>query len=134
MKFKFAKDLEHQIDAVAAVVDIFDTGENAAKTAEPFSLVAATPVVSNELAVDEMRILKNVQEIQKQNGVAEASSELGSLDFSIEMETGTGKTYVYLRTVHELNQKYGLKKLTGTFFRKSENLSLSAKATASPYF
>lgn len=110
MKFKFDKNLEYQADAVAAVTDIFDTGENAAKTAEPFSLVAATPVVGNELAIDSVRLLKNVREIQERNGVAEVSAELGSLDFSIEMETGTGKTYVYLRTAHELNQKYGLKK------------------------
>ncbi len=38
------------------------------------------------------------------------SSLMHGLNFSIEMETGTGKTYVYLRTIHELYQKYGWKK------------------------
>ena len=110
MKFKFSKDLDYQADAVNAIAGIFDTGENAAKVAESFSLVSATPIVGNDLETDKARILKNVQEIQKQNNIDAVSTELDSMDFSIEMETGTGKTYVYLRTVHELHQKYGLKK------------------------
>ena len=110
MKFKFSKDLEYQTDAVAAVVDIFDIGENAVREPAPFNLIGVSPVVGNELVIDEKRILKNIQHIQKRNEIQEVSVELGSLDFSIEMETGTGKTYVYLRTIHELYQKYGLTK------------------------
>ncbi len=110
MKFHFSKDLDYQIDAVSAIVDIFDTGENAAKAREPFALRALSPVVGNDLAIDEVRISKNVREIQKRNEIDAISTMLGAMDFSVEMETGTGKTYVYLRTVHELCRRYGLKK------------------------
>ena len=110
MKFKFAKDLDYQQDAVNAIVDIFDTGENITKTESPFELIAPSPVVSNDLAIDERVILKNVQGIQERNSIKPVSTELGTLDFSIEMETGTGKTYVYLRTIHELRLRYGLTK------------------------
>ena len=54
-------------------------------------------------------ILNNVQKIQTENGL-EPVTELSGLNFSVEMETGTGKTYVYLRTLFELNARYGWKK------------------------
>ncbi len=110
MKFKFSKNLGYQIDAVSSIADIFDTGENVAKVTEAFSLISATQIVGNELEMDTTQILKNIQDIQKRNSIDATPAELGSMDFSIEMETGTGKTYVYLRTAHELYQKYGLKK------------------------
>ena len=40
----------------------------------------------------------------------EKSTQLDGMHFSVEMETGTGKTYVYLRTIYELNNLYGFKK------------------------
>ena len=107
MKFKFSKDLDYQKDAINAIVDIFDTGRNLAH--EPFRLREVTPIISNELEIDESRILFNVKAIQNRHGI-EPSDKLGSMDFSIEMETGTGKTYVYLRTILELFKKYGLTK------------------------
>jgi type III restriction enzyme len=91
-------------------------------------------VVGNNLLIKEEEIIKNLHTIQEQNkleksgitsgggiGVGAIGTEMigvgGSyqhlkdgLNFSIEMETGTGKTYVYLRTIHELNKKYGFKK------------------------
>ncbi|MCX6758503.1 MAG: DEAD/DEAH box helicase family protein [Candidatus Nealsonbacteria bacterium] len=110
MKFKFAKNLEYQLEAIGAAVGVFDTGRNIAR-AEGFKLRGDFgAVIANELEVDEQRILRNVQNIQKLNKIEPVSNSLGSLDFSIEMETGTGKTYVYLRTILELNLKYGLKK------------------------
>jgi len=66
--------------------------------------------VGNQLELSEEQILKNVQEIQKKNELP-VSKKLDGMNFSIEMETGTGKTYVYLRTIYELNKKYGLKSL-----------------------
>ncbi len=65
--------------------------------------------VGNRLEISKEQILKNVQEIQKKNELP-ASQKLDGMNFSIEMETGTGKTYVYLRTIYELNKKYGFKK------------------------
>jgi len=119
MKFKFSNNLEHQQKAIEAIVGIFDTGRNSERSVEfGFELRGAVSVVANELEMDEMQIRKNVKRIQGENNI-EMDSRLrrndntgnGNLsDFSIEMETGTGKTYVYLRTIFELNQKYGLKK------------------------
>jgi type III restriction enzyme len=54
-------------------------------------------------------ILGNLGDIQLRNGLR-PSSTLASGDFTVEMETGTGKTYVYLRTIFELNRRYGFTK------------------------
>ena len=113
MKFKFNKNLEHQTDAINAIVDVFDTGRNLMKVEESFTLRSASKIISNELEVYPKSILENLQTIQKQNkidSITETADGISSMDFSIEMETGTGKTYVYLRTILDLNKKYGLKK------------------------
>ena len=91
-------------------------------------------VVGNNLLVKEEEIIKNLHIVQEQNKLEKSEIKSGGgigtgaigtemigvggsyqhlkdgLNFSIEMETGTGKTYVYLRTIHELNKKYGFKK------------------------
>ena len=54
-------------------------------------------------------LLGNLGDIQIRNGLRPAGS-LASGDFTVEMETGTGKTYVYLRTIFELNRRYGFTK------------------------
>lgn len=54
-------------------------------------------------------LLNNLQIIQERNQIIK-STKLEGTNFSIEMETGTGKTYVYLRTIFELNKLYGFKK------------------------
>lgn len=113
MKFKFNKNLDHQTDAINAIVDIFDTGKNLVNR-EEFSLRhSVSKIISNELEIEPKSILENLQIIQKQNkidGISSTVGDISSMDFSIEMETGTGKTYVYLRTILDLNKKYGLKK------------------------
>lgn len=109
MKFKFSKNLDFQREAINAIVDIFDSGKNIVNASQSFKLEHTSPVIKNELEIDKSRILLNVQAIQEQNGIDKVN-ELDAMDFSIEMETGTGKTYVYLRTALELHQKYGLKK------------------------
>jgi len=108
MKFKFNKNLDYQIEAINAVAEIFETGKNLINNKETFEL-QSSPIISNELEVDKIRILENLKNIQKQNNIEEVE-KLDSMDFSVEMETGTGKTYVYLRTILELNKKYNLKK------------------------
>lgn len=65
--------------------------------------------IGNRLTLLDDEILKNLNEIQLRNGLP-PSSTLASGDFTVEMETGTGKTYVYLRTVFELNRRYGFTK------------------------
>ena len=136
LKFKFEDSQQYQLDAIAAMTDIF-TG---AERADPvFAVVKgivdegalpgmgdfggfANPALTNLEALRE-----NVRTVQMRNGIF-VSNEKAPLDswtvkdvtldgverecphFSIEMETGTGKTYVYLRTMMELSQKYGMRK------------------------
>lgn len=111
MKFYFSKNLDYQQEAIKSVVDIFDTGKNTLAPTQPpqfvLNMIGAT--VQNALEIDEGRILLNLKSIQRRNGI-ESVDFLESHDFSVEMETGTGKTYVYLRTIMELAQKYLLKK------------------------
>ena len=110
MKFKFDSALEYQKEAIEAIVGVFDTGANIVRGENLFALRAPDSVVGNMLEIDEARILKNVQAIQETNRIEPKSTTLGTLDFSIEMETGTGKTYVYLRTILDLHKHYGLTK------------------------
>lgn len=65
--------------------------------------------IGNKLQLLDDEILENLRDIQLRNGLRPSES-LSSGDFTVEMETGTGKTYVYLRTVLELNKRYGFTK------------------------
>lgn len=65
--------------------------------------------IGNRLTLLDDEILANLNAIQLANGVPKSES-LDSSDFTIEMETGTGKTYVYLRTILELNKRFGFPK------------------------
>ena len=113
MKLQFDANQEFQKDAINAAVEIF-AGQPAG--ASDFAYAKATSVggtflsvVANSLILDNETILKNLQTVQQRNEV-EVSNKLDGFHFSIEMETGTGKTYVYLRTIHELYKQYGFKK------------------------
>ena len=68
----------------------------------------------NELVeLSDEQLLKNIQTLQGQNNIKLSSSlikDLGRISLDIEMETGTGKTYVYIKTMFELNKKYGWSK------------------------
>ena len=63
----------------------------------------------NRLDLPDAEILKNVHAFQEANDIEKVVALQGR-EFSIEMETGTGKTYVYLRTIFELNKTYGFRK------------------------
>lgn len=65
--------------------------------------------IGNRLTLLDDELLNNTNEIQIRNGLKPTAS-LASGDFTVEMETGTGKTYVYLRTIFELNKRYGFTK------------------------
>lgn len=64
---------------------------------------------NKRLVIDDNDIYKNVKEIQNQNGIKPAKS-YGGRQFTIEMETGTGKTFVYTKSIFELNRDYGWSK------------------------
>lgn len=133
MKFKFDDKQPFQLDAIAAVVDLFDgqptdadkleialrsrlrlqenpSGQSAFEFDEE-NLAHEIGAVGNNLIVDRDTILANLRKVQNGNGL-ELSEQLADdgLGFDIEMETGTGKTYVYLRTIFELAQKYNFTK------------------------
>lgn len=68
----------------------------------------------NELVeLSDEKLLSNIQALQRQNNIKLSNSlvkDLGRCSLDIEMETGTGKTYVYIKTMFELNKKYGWSK------------------------
>jgi len=96
----------HQTKAINATLDLF-LGQ--AKLDNEYDIFDGEAVCSNVLTLDEEAILANLNAIQKVNKVSK-SEELNTLDFSIEMETGTGKTYVYIKTILEMYSKYGWSK------------------------
>ena len=120
MKLRFEAGLDHQLQAIDAVCDLF-SGQDINRTEFTVGRVAADVVqdslgldestlgVGNRLTLLDDEILANLRAVQLRNGLAPADS-LASGDFTVEMETGTGKTYVYLRTIFELNRRYGFTK------------------------
>ena len=118
MKFQFEPDLDYQRKAIDAVCDLFRgqgacrsefTASHALTEQGQLGFAENDLGVGNRLALSEDALLANLQDIQLRNGLR-PSSGLDSHDFSVEMETGTGKTYVYLRTIFELNKRYGFTK------------------------
>ncbi|WP_416189103.1 DEAD/DEAH box helicase family protein [Neisseria sp. CCUG17229] len=105
MQLKFEK-LAYQQEAVSAVVDLFQGEPNHADVFE-LDAVGANPVVVNRLMLPHTEIAANLTKVQKRFRRPETELGQHGLNFSVEMETGTGKTYVYLRTLFELNKRYG---------------------------
>ena len=124
MKIKFNPALDHQKEAINAIIGVFEGQETFqsnfsvstnALTNEQLGLFAKNNDigVANALSLLPEELYENTQNVQLVNGLPQkenAKKALSSLDFTVEMETGTGKTYVYLRSAFELNQRYGLTK------------------------
>ncbi|MFV8403041.1 DEAD/DEAH box helicase family protein [Dermabacter hominis] len=128
--FKFDASQPYQLDAINSVVDLFDgqpedaeklettlRGQIAAinsgnSTTIDLDLSQEVGAVGNRLVLDRDTVLANLQRVQDKNGLEVASKlfDDSALDFDIEMETGTGKTYVYLRTIFELAARYNFTK------------------------
>lgn len=113
MKLHFDPNQQFQIDAIQSIVNIFE-GQPLNRGDFDFSFNSENYLfqeggIGNRLFITEEQVFKNVREIQKKNELS-VSDSLDGMHFSVEMETGTGKTYVYLRTIYELNKKYGFKK------------------------
>lgn len=120
MKIKYESSQPFQLRAISAITGIFEGQPN---DVEAFSsvirgeavrgaqsnLFSEIGAIGNNLLLDEDALLENVQAIQEDNG-EEPVKRLDGMNFSIEMETGTGKTYVYLRTALELAKQYNFTK------------------------
>jgi type III restriction enzyme len=125
MKFRFESNQSFQVQAIEAVTDLFK-GQACMQAAMHFTLGSAgLAAVANRLDLDPGAILANLQAVQKaqrirpDNALQEIAAEIETVEgkksarfpnFSVEMETGTGKTYVYLRTALELFKRYGMRK------------------------
>ena len=118
MKLKFSADLGYQLDAIASVVDLFRGQENFNSTCsfdvsgKQRGVLISEESVGNNLIISEEKLLENLNNVQLRNCISPSPKEklAAPYDFTVEMETGTGKTYVYLRTIFELNKIYGFSK------------------------
>lgn len=123
MKIKFDSTQSYQIQAVNSFIDLFDGQPlqqadysieiNPTAETTQTSMFRSEMGIGNNLVLSHDAIFKNLQLVQEKNDLYPATREdfnKNGLNFSVEMETGTGKTYVYLRTIFELSQKYGFKK------------------------
>lgn len=130
MKFNF-KIQQYQTDAVEAVINVFDgqgfhknggyirdLGTLERQTAVQTSFLGDdeadiyddTGFKNDELDITDTQLLTNIQKLQRDNNIKVSPSlvkDLGRCSLDIEMETGTGKTYVYIKTMFELNKRYG---------------------------
>ncbi len=111
VSIKFISDLEYQLKAVNSVVELFDGALAKPGDTPAFGINSNPEIVSLE------KLNENLYSIQTRNGIqsTRVSSVLGEglydrPNFSVEMETGTGKTYIFIRSMLELNRRYGLKK------------------------
>ncbi len=121
MKLKF-KHQKFQADATKAVIDVFkgqpyltptylmDTGKGDYQISigennfKGWSNHKIVPELNNHI------ILENINKIQRENGIELSKKLEGMYNLTIEMETGTGKTYTYIKTIYELNKHYGYSK------------------------
>jgi len=103
MDLLLQKDLEHQEYAVSAVCNIF---ENVAIGVPSFYHM--NPLIS----IKDSNIKANITELQKKVANIETSFMPAEdyLHIDVKMETGTGKTFVYTKTIYELHKRYGLNK------------------------
>ncbi|SHK09854.1 type III restriction-modification system endonuclease [Hespellia stercorisuis] len=135
MKFNF-KIQEYQTDAVEAIVSVFngqkkydkisyirDIGKRTKKAeqmtfapnsdngiVEMYDPLDDTGYKNEVIELTDDQLLTNIHHLQSQNNIKHSASlnkDLGRCSLDIEMETGTGKTYVYIKTMFELYEKYG---------------------------
>lgn len=129
MRFQFDPRQPYQTSAIKAVTDLFNGqpadidqlltqfehnplfGQLAFKRHNvDYAAVGEIGAYGNNLVLDKDTVLENLQRVQDRNGLEINDDLVDGLQFDIEMETGTGKTYVYLRTAFELATRYKFNK------------------------
>ncbi len=101
-KFNFEKNLAHQSQAVKAIINVFD-GVEIVKP-QGIGKENINPFFNKGL---NKKIVKNIESCQEENSI-EKNATFKSNIVDIMMETGTGKTYTYTKTIFELNKQYGI--------------------------
>lgn len=127
MKLQFKKQ-QYQLDAVNSVADAFlgqPRNDGTAYRIDPgvwnggqirMSQGDEMGLRNADILLTQQQLLENVQKIQRQGGLEESLTLKDSIaapnvpNFDIEMETGTGKTFVYIKTIMELNRRFGWSK------------------------
>ena len=130
MKFNF-KVQQYQTDAVDAVISVFNGQPHYDKTTYIRDLGTMKPenkqlsfdesddeysdigYKNDKLELSESQLLENIRKTQQLNNIKLSDSlvdGIGKCSIDVEMETGTGKTYVYIKTMFELNKRYGWSK------------------------
>ena len=126
MKIQF-KHKEYQEAAVADVVDCFagqpkvegityrlDPGKLSVRKAQSEMDYGSEAFRNAPIALDKAQLLENIQKVQRRRNLTQSKALVATkncdINLDVEMETGTGKTYVYIRTMFELNRRYGWSK------------------------
>ncbi|SOB38652.1 DEAD/DEAH box helicase family protein [Latilactobacillus sakei] len=120
MQLKF-DDLEYQTNAVNAAIKVFEgqiikeSNFTITDSESQGSILIEDGIgIGNRIQINAEQMIKNINKAQIMNDIAPSDNLYGNNNgfpqFNIEMETGTGKTFVYLKTILELNKKYGFLK------------------------
>lgn len=111
--FQFDDSLDYQLQAVRSTVELFRgisrKVDGIYRPNRTRKVGEGDPVRNTDIVVGS-RLLENLRRVQLSNGLFADKALADGNNFTIEMETGTGKTYVYLRTILELNKEYGFNK------------------------
>lgn len=100
------ENLQYQQSAIDAVIKVFDGNEK-----NNFDNACVDGIRSNILSLTDNQLSENILQVIAENGIDETSAKLSDeRELTIEMETGTGKTLVYIKTICELYKEYAFTK------------------------
>ncbi|MCI5620711.1 MAG: DEAD/DEAH box helicase family protein [Lachnospiraceae bacterium] len=111
--FQFEDDLDYQMQAIHSTIELFRglsrQIDGIYRPSRIRKIGEGDPVRNPDIVVG-TRLIENLRKVQLSNNLFADNDLVEGKNFTIEMETGTGKTYVYLRTILELHREYGFKK------------------------
>lgn len=111
--FQFEDNLDYQMQVIHSTVELFRGLSRHVDGVYRYNRIhdvtQGNPIRNNDIVVGS-RLLENLRKVQLSNDLFADNVLADGNNFTIEMETGTGKTYVYLRTILELYKEYGFRK------------------------